>query len=133
MFLPGQEDIESLQQLLLDHLPTCQPRTARKKQAVESAKESTNSTIEGVVEYLEEEPVDFVVRVLYAAMPPEEQLAVFLPVPSDQRLFILATNIAETSLTISGVRFVVDTGYVKIRTLHPVTGFDMLKVPSATR
>ena len=44
---------------------------------------------------------------LYAALPPEEQIAVFEPAPPGTRKVVLATNIAETSLTISGF------GYVK--------------------
>lgn len=128
VFLPGQEDIEGLQQLLLDHLATAVPKT---KVILPSAAAASAVPAAGgdVVDFYEEaEPKQYLVRVLYAAMPSEEQLQVFDPVPAGVRLFILSTNIAETSLTISGVKFVVDTGYAKMRLVHPVTWFDMLKV-----
>lgn len=48
---------------------------------------------------------DFVIRPLYASMPPEDQLKVFDPIAPTMRKFILATNIAETSVTISGVKY----------------------------
>ena len=44
------------------------------------------------------------------------------------RKIILATNIAETSLTIPGVRYVIDSGMVKIRTYDPRTGMETLSV-----
>ena len=71
---------------------------------------------------------DFVIRPLYAAMPPDEQLKVFNPVKPGVRKFILSTNIAETSVTISGVKYVIDCGYVKTRLISGTTGMEMLKV-----
>jgi ATP-dependent RNA helicase DHX8/PRP22 len=53
---------------------------------------------------------------------------VFEPAPKGFRKAILATNIAETSLTISGVRYVVDPGFVKARTFHAKAGLDSLQV-----
>ena len=51
---------------------------------------------------------------LYANLPPHEQNKVFLKAPSeDIRKIIISTNIAETSVTIPGVRFVIDCGLVK--------------------
>ena len=41
---------------------------------------------------------------------------------------ILATNIAETSITVPGVRFVVDSGFVKTRTYSAAKGADSLRV-----
>ena len=43
---------------------------------------------------------------------------------------MLSTNIAETSVTIGGLRYVVDAGFVKTRLVQPATGTDMLKVGS---
>eukprot|EP00177_Eucheuma_denticulatum_P001766 GFKZ01003171.1.p1 GENE.GFKZ01003171.1~~GFKZ01003171.1.p1 ORF type:complete len:741 (+),score=107.27 GFKZ01003171.1:129-2351(+) len=58
---------------------------------------------------------------LYAALAPEEQLRAIQPLPPEDadtaRKVIFATNIAETSVTIPGVNFVVDTGLVKVRSL----------------
>ncbi|WWC65451.1 uncharacterized protein I303_108069 [Kwoniella dejecticola CBS 10117] len=50
---------------------------------------------------------------LYAALPPTAQSKIFSPPPSNTRRVIVATNIAETSMTIPGVSFVVDTGFKK--------------------
>ncbi len=48
---------------------------------------------------------DFVIYPLYAAMPPDEQLKVFQPSPKGKRKFVLSTNVAETSVTISGIKY----------------------------
>ena len=51
---------------------------------------------------------------LYASLPPHEQNKVFIKAPTEiTRKIIISTNIAETSVTIPGVRFVVDSGLVK--------------------
>lgn len=65
---------------------------------------------------------------LYAQMPQHKQLEVFLPVAVGSRKVILATNIAETSLTIPGIRYVIDCGMVKRRVHDAITGIDTLKV-----
>lgn len=53
---------------------------------------------------------------LYSLLAPEEQMRVFAPLPEEHaRLCVLATNVAETSLTIPGIRYVVDSGKVKVR------------------
>jgi HrpA-like RNA helicase len=46
---------------------------------------------------------------------------------------ILATNIAETSVTINGVRYIVDTGMVKQRTHNAHSGFETLQVKAASK
>lgn len=52
---------------------------------------------------------------LYAALPSELQMDVFKPVAPNVRKVVLSTNVAETSLTISGIRYVIDSGMVKAR------------------
>ena len=52
---------------------------------------------------------------LYAMLPPQQQALVFDPPPAGHRLVVVATNVAETSLTIPGVRYVVDAGREKRR------------------
>jgi hypothetical protein len=50
---------------------------------------------------------------LYSLLPNEQQLKVFDPPPEGHRLVVVATNVAETSLTIPNIKYVVDTGRVK--------------------
>tara|TARA_B110000208_G_scaffold113320_1_gene139471 strand:- start:827 stop:4603 length:3777 start_codon:yes stop_codon:yes gene_type:complete len=50
---------------------------------------------------------------LYGNLPAEQQQLVFAPPPEGHRLVVVATNVAETSLTIPGIRMVVDAGRVK--------------------
>ncbi|XP_013101680.1 ATP-dependent RNA helicase DHX33 [Stomoxys calcitrans] len=65
---------------------------------------------------------------LYAQLPQNKQLECFLPAPANARKIVLATNIAETSVTIPGVRCVIDSGFVKRRIYSPSTGLDVLRV-----
>ena len=50
---------------------------------------------------------------MYAALPSNQQSAIFSPAPHGMRKCILATNIAETSITIPGIKYVIDTGKCK--------------------
>ncbi|CAI5469818.1 unnamed protein product [Closterium sp. Yama58-4] len=52
---------------------------------------------------------------LYAMLPAAQQLKVFGAVPEGCRLVVVATNVAETSITIPGIRYVVDTGRAKVK------------------
>ncbi|CAI9590865.1 unnamed protein product [Staurois parvus] len=65
---------------------------------------------------------------LYSLLAPERQAQVFRPPPSGTRLCIVATNVAETSLTIPGIRYVVDCGKVKKRFYDKVTGVSSFRV-----
>uniref|UniRef100_A0A669F3P0 RNA helicase n=1 Tax=Oreochromis niloticus TaxID=8128 RepID=A0A669F3P0_ORENI len=65
---------------------------------------------------------------LYSLLAPEQQAKVFRPPPPGTRLCIIATNVAETSLTIPGIKYVVDCGRVKKRFYDKVTGVSSFKV-----
>ncbi|XP_070532623.1 ATP-dependent RNA helicase DHX33-like [Ptychodera flava] len=65
---------------------------------------------------------------MYAALPPSQQLKIFQPTPQGARKVIIATNIAETSVTIQGIKHVIDTGKVKARSYRAGSGLDILKV-----
>jgi HrpA-like RNA helicase len=52
---------------------------------------------------------------MYGALPPAQQSKIFSPAPPNTRKCILATNIAETSITIPGIKYVIDTGKCKER------------------
>lgn len=70
---------------------------------------------------------------LFAALPQAAQQRVFQPAPPRTRKIILATNIAETSVTVSGVRFVIDCGKAKIKQFRTRIGLDSLLVKSISK
>ncbi|KAK8200698.1 putative ATP-dependent RNA helicase DHR1 [Zalaria obscura] len=65
---------------------------------------------------------------LYSNMPSHLQMRVFEPPPDGTRLVVLATNVAETSLTIPGVRYVFDCGRVKEKKYEPSTGVQTFEI-----
>ncbi|KAF5871301.1 putative deah-box rna helicase protein [Botrytis fragariae] len=65
---------------------------------------------------------------LYSLLPTKEQLRVFEPPPDGSRLIVLATNVAETSLTIPGIRYVFDCGRSKERKYDKTTGVQSFEV-----
>ena len=78
-------------------------------------------------------PLHLSPRPLFAALSPEAQLRAFAPAPSHARKAILATNIAETSVTVSGVRYVIDAGLVKSRGYSARMGAESLLVVPVSR
>ena len=86
VFLTGQETVESLEKLVNDYAEALTPEIPR-----------------------------LLVLPLFAALPQVAQQRVFQPTPPRTRKVILSTNIAETSVTVSGVRFVIDCGKSKIK------------------
>ncbi|KAK7163916.1 hypothetical protein R3I94_002586 [Phoxinus phoxinus] len=70
---------------------------------------------------------------LYASLPPTQQLRVFQPAPKGSRKVILSTNIAETSITISGIKYVIDTGMVKAKRYNPDSGLEVLAVQRVSK
>ncbi|XP_051928211.1 ATP-dependent RNA helicase DHX8-like isoform X2 [Hippocampus zosterae] len=65
---------------------------------------------------------------VYSALPSEMQTRIFDPAPLGSRKVIIATNIAETSLTIDGIYYVVDPGFVKQIVYNSKSGIDQLVV-----
>lgn len=111
VFCTGQEEIESMASTVKDLLPEL----------------GSMKTTSGVVKSLKTYP-------LYAALPTAQQQAVFSRSPADCfRRVILATNIAETSLTIPNIRYVIDTGKVKCRVFSAKTGFEVMRVEDISR
>ncbi|CAG8442817.1 16363_t:CDS:10 [Acaulospora morrowiae] len=104
VFLPGQEDIETLEKLISEYGTNLPP----------------------------DKPKIFTC-LLFAALPTEQQTKVFDPSPPGTRKVILATNIAETSITISGVRYVVDTGKCKIRKFNSRIKMEILSVENISK
>ncbi len=73
------------------------------------------------------------VRPLFGALPRAEQDRAIAPSPSGRRKVVLATSIAETSLTIEGVRVVVDSGRMRVPRFDPGTGMTRLETVRVTR
>ncbi len=85
--------------------------------------------------FLEETSLPPGVRVLplFGELAAQEQDAAIQPSRSGERKIVLATNIAETSLTIEGVRIVVDSGQERRSRFDPVTGMSRLELGSISR
>ena len=78
-------------------------------------------------------PPDTSVHVLFGALPKGEQERAIAPSPPGRRKVVLATSIAETSLTIEGVRVVVDAGLARVPRFDPGTGMTRLETVRVTR
>jgi ATP-dependent helicase HrpB len=70
---------------------------------------------------------------LFGDLPGEQQDAALQPAAPGERKVVLATNIAETSLTIPGVRVVVDSGLMRRACFDPVTGMSRLETQRISR
>eukprot|EP00405_Crypthecodinium_cohnii_P043093 CAMPEP_0206560412 /NCGR_PEP_ID=MMETSP0325_2-20121206/20997_1 /ASSEMBLY_ACC=CAM_ASM_000347 /TAXON_ID=2866 /ORGANISM="Crypthecodinium cohnii, Strain Seligo" /LENGTH=1039 /DNA_ID=CAMNT_0054062145 /DNA_START=73 /DNA_END=3188 /DNA_ORIENTATION=+ len=71
---------------------------------------------------------ELLVLPIYATLPTELQAKIFEPTPEGARKVVLATNIAETSITIDNIVFVIDPGFCKQNTFNPRTGMESLIV-----
>ncbi|KAJ1262717.1 hypothetical protein BS78_09G131500 [Paspalum vaginatum] len=71
---------------------------------------------------------ELVICPIYANLPTELQAKIFEPAPPGARKVVLSTNIAETSLTIDGIGYVVDPGFCKVKSYSPRTGTESLLV-----
>ncbi|KAF8497258.1 putative PRP16-RNA-dependent ATPase [Russula emetica] len=114
VFMTGQEDIEI----------TCQ--------VVEGEKRSPE-TVVNVHTSLErlsqlDDPAPLAVLPIYSQMPADLQAKIFEPTADGRRKVIVATNIAETSLTVDGILYVVDSGYSKLKVYNPKVGMDALQI-----
>lgn len=97
-FMTGQEDIEV----------TCEVTIERLKQ------------LEGAAPLL--------MLPIYSQMPADLQARIFEPSEHGERKCVVATNIAETSLTVDGIMFVVDSGFSKLKLYNPRVGMDSLQI-----
>lgn len=70
---------------------------------------------------------------LYARLTPAEQNKAFNPAPPNTRKVILATNVAETSITISGIKYVIDSGMAKEKMYHAGSGLDSLMLQPVSK
>lgn len=65
---------------------------------------------------------------IYSQLPSDLQAKIFQRSPEGIRKCVVATNIAETSLTVDGIIFVIDSGYCKLKVYNPRIGMDALQV-----
>ena len=91
---------------------------------IEAAQENLTETARALGNKIPE----LVVCPIYANLPSDMQAKIFEPTPEGARKVVLATNIAETSITIDGVVFVIDPGFVKQNSYNPRTGMSSLVV-----
>ncbi|KAK9454281.1 pre-mRNA splicing factor ATP-dependent RNA helicase prp16 [Dipodascopsis uninucleata] len=98
VFMTGQEDIET----------TCEVTAQRLSQL--------------------DDPPKLEILPIYSQMPADLQARIFDKAEKGTRKVIVATNIAETSLTVDGIMFVVDCGYTKLKVYNPQMGMDTLQM-----
>jgi pre-mRNA-splicing factor ATP-dependent RNA helicase DHX38/PRP16 len=98
VFMTGQEDIEA----------TCQVIAERA------------AALDGVPPIL--------LLPMYSQLPADLQAKIFDGTQDGSRKCIISTNIAETSLTVDGIKYVVDCGYSKIKVYNPKIGMDALQI-----
>ncbi len=89
--------------------------------------------IQRVMKSLEEENVSALVVPLYGDLPFKKQQEAILPHPQGMRKIVLATSIAETSLTIEGITTVIDSGYARVPRFDPRSGLTRLETVRVTR
>ncbi|KAK3905353.1 P-loop containing nucleoside triphosphate hydrolase protein [Staphylotrichum tortipilum] len=70
---------------------------------------------------------------LYAGLSTDQQMYVFEEAPENYRKVIFSTNISEASVTIDGIVYVVDSGFVKLRAYNPTTGIESLTVTPVSK
>jgi len=91
---------------------------------IEAAQENLTETARA----LGNKVAELIICPIYANLPSDMQAKIFEPTPEGARKVVLATNIAETSITIDGVVFVIDPGFVKQNSYNPRTGMSSLVV-----
>lgn len=90
--------------------------------------EAAHENLEETARALGNKIGELVICPIYANLPTEMQAKIFEPTPDRARKVVLATNIAETSITIDGVVYVIDPGFVKQNSYNPRTGMESLVV-----
>ncbi|KAM9733908.1 putative ATP-dependent RNA helicase DHX40 [Menidia menidia] len=106
VFLTGQSEIERACDLLFE-----------KAESIDYRYDVEDQTVEGLL-----------ILPLYGSMPTEQQRQIFQPPPPRIRKCVVATNIAATSLTINGIKYIVDSGFVKQLNHNSRVGMDVLEV-----
>jgi len=90
--------------------------------------EAAHESLQETARTLGNKIAELIICPIYANLPSDMQAKIFEPTPPGARKVVLATNIAETSITIDGVVFVIDPGFVKQNAYNPRTGMSSLVV-----
>jgi len=100
-----------------------------------TGQEDIETTCEALAEKVSklENPLPLLILPIYSQLAADLQAKIFEPAPDGVRKVVVATNIAETSLTIDGIRYVVDSGYCKLKTYNPRLGMDALLLCPASQ
>ncbi|MFH4979026.1 hypothetical protein AB6A40_005735 [Gnathostoma spinigerum] len=99
-----------------------------------TGQEEIESACKKVMEASKLLPGGIIALPLYAGLSPSAQMRVFEPVNEpDTRKVVFSTNIAETSVTIPGIRIVIDTGKIKMRTFLEDRRIDVLRVENISK
>ncbi|KAI0974484.1 P-loop containing nucleoside triphosphate hydrolase protein [Xylaria arbuscula] len=95
-----------------------------------TGQEDIECTCELVRERLDalNDPPELSILPIYSQMPADLQAKIFDRAPPGVRKCIVATNIAETSLTVDGIMYVVDAGFSKLKVYNPRMGMDTLQI-----
>ncbi|RVD88138.1 uncharacterized protein DFL_002334 [Arthrobotrys flagrans] len=96
--------------------------------AEEDDEDQRDSDMEDDYYAVEDTTDDLIVLPLFSLLPTSEQMKIWVPLKPNQRLCVIATNVAETSLTIPGISYVVDSGRVKNRNFDATTGVQSFDV-----
>ncbi len=91
------------------------------------------SEIKRTADILEKELGSFRIHPLYGQLPPAAQMAAIMPDRNGKRKVVLATSIAETSLTIEGIKIVVDCGLSRVSRFDPKSGLSRLETVPVTK
>lgn len=98
----------------------------------EEIEHAVNTVAERIAQ-LDSESPSLLPLPLYAGLTTEQQMYVFEEAPQNMRKVIFSTNIAEASVTIDGIVYVVDCGFVKLRAYNPKTGIETLTATSVSK
>lgn len=118
IFMTGQEDIEATCELLRERLGELESKNSSSNDSSSDSPEGSNASVSKTLWILP----------IYSQLPADLQGKIFEPAPAGVRKCIVATNIAETSLTVDGVSYVIDSGYGKVKVYNPRIGMDALQV-----
>ena len=82
---------------------------------------------------LGEDSPPLLVLPMYSQLPADLQAKIFEAAPKGVRKCIVSTNVAETSLTVDGIKYVIDSGYCKLKVFNPKIGMDALNMTPVSR